>query len=222
MNNDKDNKTKKIASVEPSASAEGAVVVQPIDDKPVRPMIDTVSIPSDDTWEATTVEAETPDTKAADATNDAKKQRRRKPAADDDSREADDERDAIDTAFKEAIAEQAREDERPQSSSFTLRKILGGDILTAQMIHDNIWLFVLIVFFVIIYISNRYSVQKDLLELDRLNTELEDAKYRALSSSSNLTEKSRESHVLEMLKNSPDSALRQPDKPPYIIQVPDK
>lgn len=124
--------------------------------------------------------------------------------------------------LREAIHEQAREDERPQSSNFTLRKILGGDILTAQMLRNNIWLMILIVVFVVVYITNRYKVQKDLLEIDRLNTQLEDAKYRALSSSSNLTEKSRESHVIETLKNGPDSTLKQSDRPPYIIEVPEK
>lgn len=124
--------------------------------------------------------------------------------------------------LKAAIAEQAREDEQPQSSSFTLRKILGGDILSAQLLRNNIWLIIVIVGFIIVYISNRYSVQKDLLEIDKLNTELEDAKYRALSSSSQLTEKSRESHILEQLKNRKDSVLKMSDRPPYIINVPEK
>jgi hypothetical protein len=125
-------------------------------------------------------------------------------------------------ALKEAIQEQAREDERPFSSNFTLRKILGGDILTAQLIRRQIWLIVLIVFFVIVYISNRYSIQKDLLEIDRLNTQLKDAKYKALSSSSLLTEKCRESHVLEMLKSNKDSLLKMPSQPPFIITVPEE
>lgn len=124
--------------------------------------------------------------------------------------------------LKEAIHEQAREDERPHSSNFTLRKILGGDILTAQMLRNNIGLIVLVVLFAVIYITNRYQVQKNLIELDKLKTELDDAKYRALSSSSNLTEKSRESHVLESLSQGPDSTLKMSDRPPYIIQVPDK
>lgn len=125
-------------------------------------------------------------------------------------------------ALKEAIHEQAREDEQPQSSNFTLRKILGGDILTARLIRSQIWLIVLIVLFMIFYISNRYSVQKDLLEIDRLNNELKDAKYKALSSSSMLTEKSRESHVIQQLKNSKDSTLKMPSQPPYIITIPKK
>lgn len=123
-------------------------------------------------------------------------------------------------ALREAIAEQAREDEKPLSANITLRKILGGDILTARLIRSQIWLIILIVFFVIIYISNRYSVQKDLLEIDRLNKELKDAKYRALSSSSQLTEKCRESHVLEVIRHNKDSVLKMSNQPPYIITVP--
>ena len=52
--------------------------------------------------------------------------------------------------------------------------------------------------------------------------ELKDAKYKALSSDSKLTEESRQSNVLEMLKNNKDSTLKMPTQPPYIITVPDK
>lgn len=122
--------------------------------------------------------------------------------------------------LKEVIAEQAREDEEPQSTTFTLRKILGGDILSAQLIRSQIWLIIIIVFFIIIYISNRYSVQKDLLEISNLNEQLQDAKYKALSSTSQLTEKCRESHVLEMLQQSNDTTLKIAEQPPYFIEVP--
>lgn len=124
--------------------------------------------------------------------------------------------------LKEIIAQQAIEEEAPQSSNFTLRKILGGDILTAQVIRRQIWLVILIVVFIIIYISNRYSIQKDLIELDQLQKELQDAKYKALSSSSQITEKSRESNVLDMLKNNKDSILHIATQPPYIINVPEE
>ena len=124
--------------------------------------------------------------------------------------------------IKAAIEEQAREDEQPQSSNFTLRKILGGDILSARFFRNNIWLMITIVIFTIVYISNRYSVQEYLIEIDKLNNELEDAKYRALSSSSQLTEKTRESHILEILKTRKDSVLKMSDRPPYIIDVPEK
>lgn len=121
--------------------------------------------------------------------------------------------------LKEVLNEQAREDEEPMSNNFTLRKILGGDILSAKMMRSQIWLIIIIVLFVIVYISNRYSVQKNLLEIDNLNKELQDVKYKALSSSSQLTEKSRESHVLELLKQNNDSTLKMPEQPPFIIEV---
>jgi hypothetical protein len=98
-----------------------------------------------------------------------------------------------------------------------LRKILGGDILTAQMVRSQIWLIVIIVIFSTIYVAFRYQCQQDLIQIDKMEETLKDAKYRALSSSSSLTERCRESHVLEMLKQNKDSLLHMPDQPPYII-----
>ena len=102
--------------------------------------------------------------------------------------------------LKEVIAKQATEDESPFASHFTLKKILGGDVLTTQTIRHQIGVFLLITAFLIVYI----------------------AKYKALSSSSQLTEKSRESHVLELLKNNKDSVLKIASQPPYIINVPEE
>jgi hypothetical protein len=130
--------------------------------------------------------------------------------------------DKAELELQEAIAQRAIEEEAPQSSNFTLRKILGGDILTAQFIRRQIGLIIMIVVFIIFYISNRYSIQKDLIELDQLQKELQDTKYKALSSSSQITEKSRESNVLDMLKNNKDSILHIATQPPYIINVPEE
>jgi hypothetical protein len=125
------------------------------------------------------------------------------------------------SSLKEAIVQQATEEEAPLSKNFTLKKILGGDILSAKAMRQQIWLIILIVFFLIIYISNRYSVQKDLIKIDELQNELQDAKYKALSSSSQITEKSRESHILQMLQNNKDSVLKIANQPPYIINIPE-
>jgi hypothetical protein len=124
--------------------------------------------------------------------------------------------------FKETIVQEATEYEAPLSSNFTLKKILGGDILNARLIRNQMGLIILIVAFIIVYISNRYGTQKDLIEISNLQTELQDAKYQALSSSSQLTERSRESQVLNLLKNNKDSVLHIANQPPYIINVPDK
>ena len=119
------------------------------------------------------------------------------------------------------IKETATEEDPKPSQQLSLRTILGGDLLTTQLIRGQIWLFVLIVSFATIYVAFRYQCQQDMITIDRLETELKDAKYKALSSSSTLTEKCRESHVLEMLKSNKDSLLHQADQPPYIIEIPE-
>ena len=64
----------------------------------------------------------------------------------------------------EVIKEQATEDDAPLSKNITLRKILGGDILTTSTIRRQIWTIVLITFFIIIYITNRYSCEQSLIK----------------------------------------------------------
>lgn len=119
------------------------------------------------------------------------------------------------------IKESATEEDPKPSSSLTLRTILGGDFLTADMVRRQIWLFVIIVLFTIIYVAVRYQCQQDMLTIDRLEKQRLDAKYKALSSSSTLTEKCRESRVLEALKQNRDTLLHAAEQPPYIIYVPE-
>lgn len=116
----------------------------------------------------------------------------------------------------------AKEEDAKPSSQVSLRTILGGDLLTTEVVRAQIWLFVLVVFFATIYVAFRYQCQQDMITIDRLEGELKDAKFKAMSSSSTLTEKCRESHVLDILRQNKDSLLHQADQPPYIIEVPEE
>ena len=120
------------------------------------------------------------------------------------------------------IKETVKEEDPKLSSTLTLRTILGGDFLTAEMVRHQIWLIMLIVLFAIVYVAFRYQCQQDMIAIDKMEKELLDAKYKALSSSSTLTEKCRESHVLDALRNNKDSVLHIADQPPYIINVEDE
>lgn len=133
---------------------------------------------------------------------------------------ADDEEDA--PSLRTIIRQQAIEDELPLTKNVTLGKILGGEMLNTQFLRQQIWVIVLITLFIIVYISNRYKCQQNLIKIDNLQSELEDAKYRALSSSSDLTQQTRESKVLERLHNDKDSTLHIPTQPPYIITIPNQ
>ena len=119
------------------------------------------------------------------------------------------------------IKDTVKEEDPKLSSSLTLRTILGGDFLTAEMVRHQIWLIMLIVLFAIVYVAFRYQCQQDMIAIDKMEKELLDAKYKALSSSSTLTEKCRESHVLDALRNNKDSVLHVADQPPYIINIPE-
>ena len=120
--------------------------------------------------------------------------------------------------LKNSVSE---EDSKP-TAQLSLKMILGGDILNAKFVRRQLWLIVIVVVFVIIYVASRYQCQQDMIKIANMELELKDAKYRALSISSKLTERSRESHVLKLLKENNDSLLKASDQPPYIINVPKK
>jgi len=119
----------------------------------------------------------------------------------------------------EQIKSQVSEDDDAPVSSLTFRTILGGDILSAQMVRRQVWLLLLIMLFVIVSVAFRYQCQQDEIQISKMEQELTDIKYRTLSSSSNLTERTRESRVLEALRNSKDSVLQVSKQPPFIINV---
>jgi hypothetical protein len=146
------------------------------------------------------------------------------PQTEEQVSEAEEEGKAKESTLKETIQmikESASEEDPKPSGQLNLRTILGGDLLTTEVVRSQIWLFVLIVAFSIVYVAFRYQCQQDMIAIDKLEHKLTDAKYKALSSSSTLTEKCRESHVLEILKQNQDSLLHQADQPPYIIEVPE-
>lgn len=127
------------------------------------------------------------------------------------------------TTTLETLRQKVREDDPRPTSSVSLRAILGGDILNAQFFRRQLWLILLVVAFLICYVAIRYQCQQDIIAIDRLEKELQDARYKQLASSSSITEKCRESHILEMLKTANNDSLMQiSDQPPYVINVPRK
>ncbi len=110
---------------------------------------------------------------------------------------------------------------RQKKGADAIKKVVVGEVLNDPMVRNQVWVILLAMAFVIVYVAVRYQCQQDMIEIDKLETKLKDAKYRALSSSSELTEKTRETQIIKMLKHSPDSALHIPELPPYMIKVPE-
>lgn len=106
----------------------------------------------------------------------------------------------------------------PQDSPhITWRSILGGEVLV-HLMRKQANLIILIMILVILYIDNRYSSQQEMIEIDRLKKELIDTKYDALTISSELTEKSRQSRIEEYI-SAEGTPLETASTPPYLIKT---
>lgn len=119
------------------------------------------------------------------------------------------------------MRESASEDDVAPVGTLTLKQIVGGDYLFTLVRH-HIWLIMLIVLITTVYVGVRYQCEQDVLEIDQLEKDLINAKYKAMSSSSNLTELCRQSNVLKVLHENADTLLKFSDQPPYIIEVPEE
>lgn len=125
-------------------------------------------------------------------------------------------------SLTEIIREQVTEEDTPVSkNNLSLKNIILGDLFVSGFMRKQIWLILLITLFIIIYIAEGYSYRKYVLEIDKLTVQLKDAKYKALSTKSELTERTRESKILEMLKINNDTLLHISDRPPFIIEIPE-
>lgn len=120
------------------------------------------------------------------------------------------------------LREQVKEDEDEEIRRASLGKLLGGDILTSPVIRRQVWLFLMITGFLVVYIATRYSYQNLMIDIDKLNAELKDVQYNALSMRSELTEQTRQSKILDLLEQYQDTTLHISDRPPYKIEVPQK
>lgn len=92
--------------------------------------------------------------------------------------------------------------EAKKKKSNSLKSILGGDILATDFFRRQTKLLVLIMVLIIFYIHNRYASQQQQIEIDKLKKELIDIKYDALTRSSELMEKSRQSRIEDYISGT--------------------
>lgn len=106
--------------------------------------------------------------------------------------------------------------ERPNVS---LRTILGGDILAGKWFRKQFAFIVILVFFIIVYVSNRYASQQELLEIDALQKQRISEQYKALTQSSEWMERTRRSYVENYLRETHDSTLQTATTPPFTLDL---
>lgn len=103
-----------------------------------------------------------------------------------------------------------------QHSKITLASILGGDILGGKWFRKQFWYIVMVVAMVIVYVSNRYSCQQEMIQTKMLTDTLLDRRYKALTRSSQLKEKMRRSVIENSLA---DTTLQTANTPLFRVQV---
>ena len=109
------------------------------------------------------------------------------------------------------------EDEEKQPEVRRLRDALRALSINGQWFKQQIGVICLIVLGVIIYITNRYKAQQEMMEEDRLRRELLDWKYRSITRRSELTFRTRQTKLEDMLNERGDSTLKPGKTAPFIL-----
>ena len=116
------------------------------------------------------------------------------------------------------MGEQRRKSKKKkkQGKKSLLWYILGGGILKEEFIFKHTRMIVLVVVLIFFFIGNRYSCILKLREIDRLQQQLHDVRFEALSISSELTGNSRQSQIEQLVKEL-GLELEVAQTPPYTL-----
>lgn len=114
------------------------------------------------------------------------------------------------------MEETQRKKSKKKEKRFSLLYLLGGGILKEDFVVKHTKMLVLIVLLAFFFIGNRYSCMQKLKEIDRLQQQLKDVRFEALSISSELTGNSRQSQV-ELLIEEQGLDLEGAKTPPFEL-----
>ena len=117
---------------------------------------------------------------------------------------------------RKALKELTRDDDGQVRTNVSLRSILGGDILAGGWFRRQFWYIVMLVAMAVVYVSNRYYCQQEMITARRLNDTLADRRYKALTISSQIKEMTRRSVIEEQLT---DSTLKTSNMPLLNLPV---
>lgn len=106
--------------------------------------------------------------------------------------------------------------QKRRKKRLSLFYILGGGILKEDFIVKHTRMIVLVVLLIFFFIGNRYTCMQKLREIDRLQQQLRDVRFEALSISSEFTGNNRQSQV-ELLIEEQGIELETAKNPPYEL-----
>ncbi|NMB50171.1 MAG: hypothetical protein GX997_06910 [Bacteroidales bacterium] len=95
--------------------------------------------------------------------------------------------------------------------------VFGGSVLTEDFLLKNMRFIVTVLIIIFIFIGHRYTVLQKMAEIEKLERELKDAKYEALTISADLTKASRLTEI-ERLIEEEGLELKISNEPVYRIR----
>ncbi|MCQ2110739.1 MAG: hypothetical protein MJY79_04510 [Bacteroidaceae bacterium] len=99
-----------------------------------------------------------------------------------------------------------------------LKQILKGeDPEMIAMLQRQIPLILLVIVFILCYIGNRYSSQRDQIAIEKLKKELNDVQYQALNITSDVSARSKASYI-ESVVGSNGSGLETSAEPLFTLR----
>ncbi len=110
------------------------------------------------------------------------------------------------------------EDGTPETNArhITLAFVLGGDMLGGKWFRKNFLYILMVTAMLIVYVSNRYACQQEMITGKTLSDTLLDRRYKALTRSSELKERTRRSSIEQQLN---DSTLQTANTPSYTLPL---
>lgn len=99
-----------------------------------------------------------------------------------------------------------------------LRRLIRGMEIDGQWFRHNLGLIAVTALCLIVFVTNRYLADQELIEEDLLKEELADIRYRAVTKSAELTFAKRSSQIEERMRQRGDSTLKMPTDAPFIIK----
>lgn len=107
---------------------------------------------------------------------------------------------------------------KKSGSGGTLKGLVSGTYIAEKLILNNMRYVVLIAVLGIIFISNRFQAERVEREITKLEQEVRDLRAEALSASAQLGSVSRQSEVIDLVKER-GLGLQELREPPYRIVV---
>jgi len=102
--------------------------------------------------------------------------------------------------MQDNMQEEDQTQEMKPTMNWSFRDLMSGKILTTPFFRKQLLLFILLCGIAVFYIDNRFTCEQQIAKINRLQEQLTNAKYEALTTSSMLMQLSRQSQVAAMVQ----------------------